>query len=81
MFLAKICMAAYLGPSWQQVIELTYVAVEESAIDTLRRYAPVKGRRLCPSKLPFVDHDQLLALPKALRYSSSKRDMLLAVID
>jgi hypothetical protein len=81
MFLAKICMAAYLDPSWQQVIELTYIAIEENAIDTLIQCAPIKGRRLCPSKLPFVDHDQLLALPKALRHSSSKRDMLLAAIN
>lgn len=65
-FLVVAAVAAYLTPDWEQTRELSYLAVEEGAVDRLLKYS---GRRLAEghtlSDLPFVDEagfrDSLLA--------------------
>ena len=81
VFLVKISMTAYLTSSWEQVVELTYVAIEEAAVDALKKRADmVRGWCLYPSKLPFVREEELLRILTELRRSSSQRDILFAAI-
>jgi hypothetical protein len=79
-FLVVAAVAAYLSPDWEQTRELSYLAVEEGALEDLLNHA---GRRLAGghelSDLPFVDKDAFSDILLVLRRQSAGSNLLACI--
>ncbi|KAK3297244.1 uncharacterized protein B0H64DRAFT_431222 [Chaetomium fimeti] len=79
-FLVVAGVAAYLSFDWEQTRELSYLAVEESAVDDILVHAGYKlarGHKL--SDLPFVDKDAFSDILLVLRRQSTGSNLLACI--
>ena len=72
-FCAAFTVAAYFLSDWEQVLELTYVAIAEDALEDLKSYVDLQQPiHVCPSELPTVGQEKLVGYFRRLRESSAR---------
>jgi len=79
-FLVVAAVAAYLTPDWEQTRELSYLAVEEGAVDCLLKHSGwrlAEGHKL--ADLPFVDKSGFSDSVLAFRRQSAKNNLLACI--
>jgi hypothetical protein len=79
-FFMAATVAAYLTPDWEQTRELSYIAIEEGAVDRLLKYAGLKladGHKL--SDFPFVDKTAFCDILLVLRRQPAGANLLACI--
>jgi hypothetical protein len=79
-FFMAATVAAYLTPDWEQTRELSYIAIEEGAVDRLLKYAGLKladGHKL--SDFPFVDKAAFCDILLVLRRQPARANLLACI--
>jgi hypothetical protein len=81
---AKFCavfnVAAYISPSWEQVLELSFVAIAEDALPDLKeRAGSTRGTSVFPSELPFVSQKRLTGYLRFARQGSIRSTLQAAI--
>ncbi|KIX09366.1 uncharacterized protein Z518_00445 [Rhinocladiella mackenziei CBS 650.93] len=72
-FCAVFTVAAYFLSDWEQVSELTYIAIAENALDDLKAYVdPQQPIHVYPSELPQVQQEHLVGYFRHFRQSSAR---------
>lgn len=79
-FCAVFTATAYLSPDWEQILELSFVAVAENAFENLRTHAELhRGSAVCFSDMPVVNQDPLTGVFRFLRQGSPRSNLRAAV--
>ncbi|KAJ9624299.1 hypothetical protein H2204_010855 [Knufia peltigerae] len=72
-FCAVFTVAAYFLSDWEQVTELTYIAIAENALNDLKEYVDLQHPiHVYPSELPQVQQEHLLGYFRHFRHSSAR---------
>jgi hypothetical protein len=80
IFLVVVTLTAYLTPSWEQVRELSYLAISAGTLEAIQGYANQSiSDDWDVTKLPYVDNQDIVSIFEAFR-SIPVRDNLLATI-
>ena len=79
-FCAVFNVAAYISPSWEQVFELSFVAIAEDALPDLKeRAGSIRGTSAFPSELPFVSQNLLTGYLRFARQGSIRSTLRAAI--
>ena len=80
IFCAVFNVAAYISPSWEQVLELSFVAIAEDALPDLKeRASSIRGTSVFPSELPFVSQKHLTGYLRFARQGSIRSTLQAAI--
>ncbi|KIW18880.1 hypothetical protein PV08_03169 [Exophiala spinifera] len=72
-FCAVFTVAAYFLSDWEQVTELTYIAIAENALNDLKEYVDLQQPiHVYPSELPHVQQEHLLGYFRHFRHGSAR---------
>lgn len=79
-FCAVFTATAYFSPEWEQVLELSFVAIAEDAFDELKSLANLlRGGALYFSEMPVVHQHHLTGLFRFVRQGSLRSNLQAAV--
>lgn len=79
--LLKLTVAAYLSPTWMQVLELSAIAITESALDTLTKHVDPAGQTPVDALgLPFVAEQHLVGFLSHARHGPPRSTLQAAII-
>jgi hypothetical protein len=72
-FCAVFTVAEYFTSDWEQISELTYIAIAENALDDLKAYVDLQQPiHVYPSELPQVQQEHLVGYFRHYRQSSAR---------
>jgi hypothetical protein len=75
-FCASFTIAAYFSPQWEQILELSFVAVAEDAFNDLKTHAALhRGGSVYFAEMPVVNQDHLTGVFRFARQGSLRSNV------